>query len=63
MDKDLKAKISRWVSAVGIRTAERLLIVSGISSSMAQKLTRGSYPGQPKDLYIELIEAAMQKSA
>lgn len=63
MDKDLKMKIDRWVGNVGIRRAELHLIQAGVSSSTAQKLTRGQYPNQPKDLVLQAIESAMKKSA
>lgn len=60
MEKDLKARIERWVSDVGIREAEVYLIRAGLSSSTAQKITRGKYDTQPKQLVMQAIETALK---
>ncbi len=63
MDKALKAKLDRWVGDVGIRAAELYLQRAGVSSSLAQKLTRGTYSHQPTNLVLNAIESAMKKGA
>lgn len=63
MDTDLKRRIDRWVGNVGIKNAEVYLIKEGISSSTAQKLTRGKYPSKPNQLMTEAIESALKKGA
>ncbi len=63
MQKDLKAKIDRWVAKVGLREAEIKLIQAGVSSSTAQKLIKGAYPSQPKNLVLQAIESVIKKSA
>lgn len=60
MRKDLIEKISKWRNQIGYTPAKAKLRAEQMSESMAQKILAGTYPNQPKGIYLSMIEKAMK---
>ncbi len=60
MPDDLKLKINKWMRRIGRKSAEKQLIICGVSLSAAQKLLAGTYASEPKRLLMEAIQMAMK---
>lgn len=58
MSKDPKQLVQEMVRRLGKREAERLLINARVSSSVAGKLIRGTYPSEVGELVAAAIEKA-----
>ncbi len=60
MGKELLEKLSKWRDQIGYIPSIRKLRDAGLSNSMAEKLLAGTYPNQPKMMYLNAIEKAMK---
>lgn len=57
--RDYKNEVKVWAKRIGVREAERNLVIAGVSTAVAYRLARGCYKSNPKQDTCDAIEDAL----